>query len=594
MRRSIIFGLVSCFLIQVPLSQAISILSGPSFTPSTNAPLAGLLQLTTDVASRISIQVNDGTNIWERDFFDFATTHSETLLGFKPGRTNQIQVTCYDKYRNASTPQLLTFVTAPLPTNFPTYTVITNQPAAMEPGYTLFIIQRSGSATGDYITLMDTNAQVVWYEPLTPNDLDVRQLGDGNLFIEQASPSNNFVEINMLGNTVNTWKAPTAYPVNDHEGVPTAHGTILYLSNVAKSVTNFPSSTASNAPLVTQSVDDNPVVEISASNSALLNAWSPLAVMDPTRITYLTYEFSTGGYGVDNEHANAIIEDTNDNSLIVSLRDQNAVYKFSRATGKLIWILGPPANWATNWQPYLLTPEGTPFDWNYGQHAPELTPQNTLLLYNDGNYRACPPAAEVPDNTNYSSAEEFSIDETNMQVTEVWNSAWQTNQDRLFTGVVGKAQWLPQTSHVLVTYGSVSHINYKLPDPNQVNSIMARIVEYTHDPVPQIVFDVSFYDVGDTSSTYYGYLCYRATRIPDLYVHPAEPVVDLNILFQGDLPYLEFSADPTRSYVIQASTDLINWTTIGTPAQEEGTGNFDFTDFDENQPTSRFYRIITN
>ena len=84
-------------------SHAVTILSGPSFTPATNAPLAGLLQLTTDVDSRISVLVSDGTGIWEKDFYDYATNHSVTLLGFKPGQTNLIQVTVYDKERNAYT-----------------------------------------------------------------------------------------------------------------------------------------------------------------------------------------------------------------------------------------------------------------------------------------------------------------------------------------------------------------------------------------------------------------------------------------------------------------------------------------------------------
>ncbi len=115
--------------------------------------------------------------------------------------------------------------------------------------------------------------------------------------------------------------------------------------------------------LTTQTIDDCPIVEISATNDALLNVWSPLTngFIDPTRVTYLTYD-GAGPDGVDNEHANALIEDTNDNSIIVSLRNQNAVIKFSRI-GKLKWILGPPANWQTNFQgtnlqQYLLTPVG--------------------------------------------------------------------------------------------------------------------------------------------------------------------------------------------------------------------------------------------
>ncbi|HKW28757.1 MAG TPA: aryl-sulfate sulfotransferase [Verrucomicrobiae bacterium] len=582
-----------------PWSEAVSILSGPSFIPATNAPLAGLLQLTTDVDSRIGVLVSDGTDLWERDFYDYATNHSLPLLGFKPDQTNQIQVTVYDKDRNASTaPQLLTFVTAPLPTNFPTYTVLTNEPGMMEPGYLLFMIVNRKVPNVGYITFMDNSGEVVWYCPFPSTvDVEARQLENGDLFVQQQNPSNNFLEINMLGETVRTWNAPAGYPVNAHEGLVTGHGSILYLSDVREVVSNFPSSDIiSNAPLGTSNIDDNPVVEISFTNSALLNAWSPLGLglVDPTRVTYLTYGIASGSPdGVDNEHANAILDDTYDSSIILSLRNQNAVVKFSRATGQLKWILGPPANWGTNWQPYLLSPVGTPFDWNYGQHAPELTPEGTLLVYNDNNYQASPYGPAVPDQNNHSGAIEYGIDETNLEVSEVWNSTWQTNQDRLFTPYVGRVQWLPQTRNVLVDYGAVTYVDGSHPSSHAPSASMVRIMEYTHDPVPQVVFDLSFFDYGNTSPSYAGYICYRAYQIPDLYPHTAEPVTNLVMGDDNQIPILEFSADPTRSYGIQASTDLTNWMTIGTPVQEGGIGDYDFEDLNANQFTTRFYRVVT-
>src|SRR5689334_20717873 len=78
-------------------AHGLAILSGPTFTPATNAPLAGVLQIDTDANSTIGVVVNDGTNTWERDFDDLGTTHSEILLGFKPGRTNSISVIVYDQ-----------------------------------------------------------------------------------------------------------------------------------------------------------------------------------------------------------------------------------------------------------------------------------------------------------------------------------------------------------------------------------------------------------------------------------------------------------------------------------------------------------------
>jgi len=381
-------------------------------------------------------------------------------------------------------------------------------------------------------------------------------------------------------------------PINVHEGVPTDHGTILYLSDVARSVSNFPSSTASNAPLKTVNIDDNPVVEISATNGALLHVWSPLTngLINPTRISYLTYEFNTF-YGVDNEHANAIIDDTNDNSIIVSLRNQNAVVKFSRS-GQLKWILGTPANWGPAFQPYLLTPAGTPFLWNYGQHAPELTPQGTLLLFDNGNEKASPYDPPWGDQTNFSRAVEFSIDETNMTVTQVWDST-ATDTNRFFSQVMGRADWLPQRQNVLVTYAYIIYVNGVHPSTNAPSAPMARIRELTRGPTPEVVFDVSFFDYTNKSPSYVGNYIYRSYRIPDLYAHPAKPVTDLVVIQVNQTSRLEFSADPFLSYEVQATTDLTHWTTIGTPVPEGAIGNFDFEDLNANQFTARFYRVVT-
>jgi hypothetical protein len=572
---------------------AVEVLAGPLFTPSPNAPLAGTLQLTTDVNARISVLVSDGNSLWEHDDYQFGTNHSLTLLGFKPGETNEILVMALDPYRNlVMTPQPLKFVTPSLPAGLGKITILKSVPDQMEPGYTLYVTGiRNGSR--NYATIIDQGGNVVWYSSVHFNDVDVRQLTNGDLLLPDQS--NKFYEINMLGNLVRALSPPTNYPINLHDAVPTAAGTILYISDTNRVVTNFPNSdTNSNAAPVTVTVDDNPVVEISTNNGALLNAWSPLAILDPTRVTYLTY--TSGSYSgavVDNEHGNAVVDVPQDQCIIESLRDQNTVFKFSRATGALKWILSDPANWGPAWQPYLLKPVGEPFVWNYAQHAPMLTPQGTLLLYDDGNFQASPFAAQVPDKNNYSRALEYSIDETNLQVSEVWDSSWQTNQDRLFTPILGKAQWLTQTRDVLVTYGYVTYINGSAPSSHSINATMSRIIEYTHDPIPQVVFDAEIWDPTNTSAGFLGYGVYRALRIPDLYVHPPVPVNNLIVTYANKLPHLEFAADPTRTYLVQASTDLKTWTTIGSPVQNDTSGDFDFYDLYALQFSSRYYRVVT-
>jgi arylsulfate sulfotransferase len=529
-------------------SYALSVLPGLSFTPGTNAPLAGVLTLTTDTDSMVSVSVNDGKKSWKRDFFDYGTNHSETLLGFKANRTNEISVTVRDQFGNTFTvAEPLPFITAPLPTDMPTFHLWTNNVKKMEPGYTLFRVGTPSLFKLDiftvrrgYVSIVDNTGEIVWYCDL-PTVGDVRQLTNGNLFFPVRMDA-AFAEVNMLGQVVKIWNA--RYFVDPHEDCITGHGTFLYLERRLKLNTIFPSNvTDPRAPLVTTNFSYFRIVEMSAADlhaGSILNKWSLDSMLDPARFDYLAYQIPEGG--VDPEHANAIIEDTRDNSIIVSLRNQDAVIKFSRS-GQIKWILGPHNNWGSQWQRYLLKPVGRPFEWNYGQHAPVFTPQGTLLLFDNGNCRAEPFDPQVADKANYSRAVEFRIDDANMQVSQMWQYA-DTNTDRLYAGTLGNASWLPQTGNVLVTFGCVTYENGAHPDPVAPNATIARIKEVTHEANPSVVFDLELSDPDNTNSKSQGYEVYRSYRIPDLYSHPTNPVAGPSVLLDGDRQSSGFQ--PTR------------------------------------------------
>ena len=568
-------------------SFAMAILTGPFFIKATNAPLAGTLALTTDQSSRVSIEVLDGTNVWSRNFYDYNTNHLIPLLGFRPGRSNVISVTVEDKLHNPTTAaQPVVFQSPQLPSDFPKIVLLTNVPDKMEPGYTLFRILNLNNNKG-YITIVDNFGEVVWYSGI-PTTAEIRQLENGNLFIPLAT---GFVEVNMLGNTVRTWPAPAGYTVDIHEGFLTDHGTILYLNDISRVITNFPTSSSNpNAPLQNTAVMCNRVIEISATNAALLDEWSLVDMLQPTRITYLTFLAPTS-LGKDNQHGNAIIEDPIDHSIIVSLRNQNAVVKFSR-DGQLKWILGPHENWGPEWQPYLLTPVGEPFEWQYAQHAPNFTSYGTLMLFDDGNYRASPFDTMLPDASNYSRAVEYNINEQTMEVSQVWDFG-RTNPDRLYTDRVGSADWLPRKENVLLTFGYILYENGVRPNLAAPNAIATRIREVTHEPNPEVVFDLACFDYATNNVAYRGAAGYRSHRIPDLYGHIAKAVHDLTIRQENGLPRLEFSADPVRAYTIEASTDLSDWSAIG-EASEEQPGNFSFVDYEPGDSSTRFYRVATH
>jgi hypothetical protein len=311
-------------------------------------------------------------------------------------------------------------------------------------------------------------------------------------------------------------------------------------------------------------------------------------MLDPLRISYLTFSFHNA-MGWDWGHENAVIEDPRDHSLIVSLRHQNAVIKFTRA-GQLKWILGPHENWGPAFQPYLLTPVGEPFAWNYAQHAPEITPQGTLLLYDNGDYRASPFDAWVDDSMNYSRAVEYSINEDTMEVSQVWQYA--SSNQTLFTWSVGDADFLKQSGNVLVTFGNVSYVNGVHPNPVLTNAAMVRIKEVTHDPDPEVVFDLELFDSANTNQTYKGCFAYRSDRIPDFYSVVPQPVADLAVAFTNGRAHLQFSGNPLHTYLVEASTNLADWDTIGIVEPSNGP-DYDFQDGQAEEFPARYYRVIT-
>ncbi|MDB6038669.1 MAG: Arylsulfotransferase, partial [Verrucomicrobiales bacterium] len=136
------------------------------------------------------------------------------------------------------------------------------------------------------------------------------------------------------------------------------------------------------------------------------------------------------------------------------------------------------------------------------------------------------------------------------------------------------------------------YVNHAHPSTNAPQATMARVKEVTHDQNPEVVFDLAVFDYSNLDSNYLGAWDYRSRRVPDLYGHPALPVTDLNVTFNGGFADLEFSGDPARTYTIEFSTDFENWTDLGTAELgEEDTYNFE--DLTGQENSNRFYRVVT-
>jgi arylsulfate sulfotransferase len=545
---NIILFTASCLILLLNSSSAwsVTVTSGPSFTlnPSGKTPLAGVVHLDTDIPARVTIRISDGNERRTIEFAEFRTDFSLPLLGLKPDKQYTIEITLTDQNsQQLIVAPALKATTDPLPEDFPDIKVLVSEPVLMEPGYTMmarFIraggdteITLAGFSTGltsqtwsdwtcwaiswavdcepevesTYMIIVDNNGDVVWYSTL--GDITNYQLEDGTILYRSK---NDIVNIDMLGNEVRRITVDDPGTGLTHDMYPTADQTYLSMTIQQVSLPDFRTSIKDpDAERKPAEVEDNPVVEFD-KDGKLLHIWPLVDMLDTNRIEY--HSLSKRQLGYDWAHGNAVIDDPRDDSIIISLRHQDAVVKFSRSTGKLIWILGPHDNWSPKFQPFLLKPVGEPFEWQYHQHSPEITPSGTILLFDNGNFRTSPfdGKEKIPDSQNYSRAVEYAVDEQNMEVRQVWEYG-KNIEKPLFAGHISDANWMPTTGNILVTFGGVSYTGGVANSDQGLGQYSTRIIEVTHDTPAKEVFDILVFDPDPKSRLQ----IFRSERIPDLY-----------------------------------------------------------------------------
>ena len=537
-----------------PSDWPFTVTSGPTLTldPNGIAPLAGVINLETDLPARVTLEVSDGNESRTIEFAEFTTDFSLPLLGLKPDKSYTIEVRLTDQNNQQFVVEpALHAVTDPLPDDFPKIKVLVSEPALMETGYTMTSkFTRAGGnkevtllpyATGlkeklwgwtcwaigwaiewgfdcslaDYTIIVDNAGDVVWYSSL--GDITNYQLVDGTLlYWTKSEGKSDVITIDMLGNEIRRVALDDPGIGLTHDLIPTTDQTYLSATIQQAEIQDFHTSdTDPNAQRKTAKVEDNPVVEFDSEGN-LLHIWPLADMLDTTRIGYhsLNLRPVPEALGHDWVHLNSVIHDPRDDSIIISLRHQDALVKFSRSTGELKWILGPHANWSPEFQPFLLTPVGEPFEWQYHQHAPTITPSGTILVFDNGNFRASPfdGKAKTPNKQNYSRAVEYAIDEQKMEIRQVWEYGKNIAKP-LYAGHISDANWMKTTGNVLITFGGTSFTGGVPNSDLGLGDISTRIIEVTHDTPAVTVFDILIYDPAPRARLQ----VYRSERIPDLY-----------------------------------------------------------------------------
>ncbi len=532
-------------------------------TLSNTIPLARVIALETDIPTRLEIEIADragdqlatasssllstqaeaigptrlkshlpdgaGHQFVIAPSSELSTQHDVTILGLKAGRDYDLQVTATSADGRSVTWQSPSMVsTAPLPAGFPPITVLVSEPDAMEPGVTLLNVRPRNDLGSDgqtelksYLVALDQSGDVVWY--LEGAYSQVAMLENGNL-LTTAAADDSINEITMLGEVIQTWypsggdAAPQDSIIVDigafhHDAFP-VNGGESWLVPIYdfRTVEDYPVDEQNPGVRETTLVRDTPVIEFT-SDGTVINRWNFLDILKPTRIGFDGTQIRDDGRNW--AHTNAVIYDEADDAIIASLRHQDAVVKVSRATGELLWILGTHANWE-GFEPYLLSPIGSEFAWQYHQHAPMLTSDGTIILFDNGNNRASPFTGEVPvsADANYSRAVEFEINEETMTVRQVWEWGLPQSGEQLYAPFLGDANQLPVTNNVLITFAGLCKVDGLFSDAVRSCATSIRVNEIARGDNERIVFDIL---IEDPDPDHPGWRSYRSARLSSLY-----------------------------------------------------------------------------
>lgn len=471
------------------------------------------------------------------------------VVGMHPNSSYELDVELLDEegriveHDGAS----LTFETGDIPERNPEVRVEVFDAEAVSPGYTMFNFIDLGGLQGTdelppedapqfgTIMIVDEIGEPVWYFTADRVLADARMLDNGNFLFEHADIS--AYEVNLFGEVVNEWGGriateidpldangrprvgPDVIPVDidamHHEHLVLPNGNHLTLTTELRVIEGFPEPLCGEDP-ATFAGDYHLVgdiaVEFDPETGEVVKSFNLFDYFDPT-VDITPFDVCDGPSFVfpnslyrdrdpeaeDWTHANSVILDEERNALIISVRHVDTVIAIrysdddSGSEGDLLWKLSHTGD-------LEMLDDGF---FTYHQHAAEVWPDGSILIYDNGNLRAS-HETDGPDSTRVVR---YEIDDEAKTARTVWELPSVVNGEEVFATFVGDADLL-DNGNVLITDGAVV---------GQVGDVSAQILEVTPE-LPEGGTPV--WQLQILGGQNWG--AYRAERLPTLYPATAD------------------------------------------------------------------------
>jgi hypothetical protein len=468
-----------------------SVTAGPVVAAPADPYVALVAELTVDtsVPTTLSVELDDGTTRRRITFPDPAEHHVRPLLGLRGNTTLTATVTLTDPRGGEVELPPVTYPVPPVPFALPDLSLRVALPGGGE-GVTWLPAKADDLSV---LLAVDAEATVVWARRMEAGPWAITPGADASVSMLIGNSGMWVLELGGGWRVAYGGEAPFSVPVGDvegfsHEATPLPGGGGLLLHDEPLVVDDFPNESLTSTRTVT--IDDPVVVEFDPTG-AVVHQWSMAERLAPTRI----------GFGSNDNcerrcdwgHANAAVHDPHDDSILVSLRHQDAVVKLDRATGEVRWILANHDGWPSELAPLLLEPSGAPFYWPTHQHAPMVHPSDPslLVMFDNGNDNRTTPYANNPLPGLQSRVVAYRVDEVARTVSEEWSYLEGTSPEYLYSHILGNADWLgADGDRVLATFGSLQSEDGVRNEARGLGERSVRVIEV--DPaLGRSVWDLS-------------------------------------------------------------------------------------------------------
>ena len=295
-----------------------------------------------------------------------------------------------------------TFTAGPLPENLPAPELKIGTLDVVQPGWTLFNLSNTFDNVPLYIVLVDSKGRYRWFHqrsgPFTGLDTDLRATSQG-ISIGGVSKKDKSSLIDWEGHIL--WEGDY---FNHHEFLPVPGKAGRFFG-----LTTYKDGCG-------WGYDVQVMIEHDLETHTHVWEWVLCEHWEPPVI------------GKDWSHLNTIDVFPGGDALILSSRQQNTLFKISYPEGEFLWALGQAGDFAFD----------SDMDF-FHQHAPEITPDGTILLFDNG----------LHVDREWSRALEFSYDLDTMTAEKVWE--YRPEPD-IYAPVWGDSDRLPN-GDTLVVFG---------------------------------------------------------------------------------------------------------------------------------------------